>query len=240
LTFGIRYFRCSETRDSPQSSDSASLSVIAIEGRPQEALAHYQATLGWSKERLAAAGSQPKVARINQYYLAHGATVEKWPEWASARTNLILSVEHTPPAFVKALPDFSARDLAGRTWQLRRLNGKATLVNFWATWCGPCRGEHENLQKLYEAIRERQDVQVLTFSVDESPGAVQDYAKEKGYTFPMIRAPELADKLFPYVGLPTNFLVNAQGMRTSLYAFAGNPEGMRRLLEDLEKAAKPH
>jgi thiol-disulfide isomerase/thioredoxin len=122
---------------------------------------------------------------------------------------------------------------------LRDLNGKATLVNFWATWCGPCRGEHEYLQKLYDSIQGRQNVQLLTFSVDESAGAVRDYVKEKGYTFPVIHSPELADKLFPYMGLPTNFLVNALGMRTSLYGFAGNPEGMRRLIEDLEKAAKP-
>jgi thiol-disulfide isomerase/thioredoxin len=213
--------------------------VEAAEGHPQDALVHYQASLGLPKTRLAAAESQPRVARIEQYYLAHGGTEEKWPEWASAKSNPLLPVEPMPPAFVKALPDFSAKDLGGRTWQLRDLNGKATLVNLWATWCGPCRGEHEYLQKLYETIRERRDVQVLTFSVDESAGAVRDYVKQKGYTFPVIHSPELADKLFPYVGLPTNFLVNAQGVRTSLYGYATDAEGMRRLIENLEKAAKP-
>jgi len=75
--------------------------------------------------------------------------------------------------------------------------------------------------------------------VDESPGAVRDYLTEQGYTFPVIQAPELADKLFPYAGLPTNFLVNAQGMRTGMYGFAGDAEGVRRLIEDLEKASRP-
>jgi thiol-disulfide isomerase/thioredoxin len=214
--------------------------VEATEGLAEQALAHYQATLGLPKERVAESVAQSSVvAAIKQYYLAHGGTEEQWPEWASAKTDaLTLRLERTPPAFIKALPDFSARDVSGRTWQLNDLKGKTTFVNFWATWCGPCRGEHASVQKLYETVRERKDVQVLTFSVDETPGAVRDYVKEKGYTFPVIHAPELADQLYPYAGLPTSFLVNAQGMRTSLYGFAGDPEGLRRLIEDLEQEAK--
>jgi len=63
-------------------------------------------------------------------------------------------------------------------------------------------------------LKDRKDVQLLTISVDDSPGAVTEYLKEKGYTFPVIHAPELADKLFPWSGLPTNFLVNAAACGT--------------------------
>jgi hypothetical protein len=78
---------------------------------------------------------------------------------------------------------------------------------------------------------------VLTISVDDSPGTVTAYLKEKGYTFPVIRAPDLADRLFPWSGLPTSFLVNAKGLRTSLYGFGGDTASLRKVLEDLEKAA---
>jgi thiol-disulfide isomerase/thioredoxin len=147
--------------------------------------------------------------------------------------------ERTPPAFVTALPEFAARDLAGKTWQLRDLNGKATIVNFWATWRGPCRGEHPAIEELYQRIKGRKDVQVLTFSVDDTLAPVTEYIKEKAYTFLVIHAPELADKLFPYSGLPANFLVNAKGVRTNLLlGLSGTSTRVERLIGDLTEAAK--
>ena len=213
--------------------------VDVQEGRVQEALAHYQASLaGWHKDSLGKSYAQTTLAPIKQYYLAHGGTEEKWPEWATAKANSgEIPNGRTPPAFVKALPEFTDKDLSGRTWQLRDLMGKGTFVNLWATWCGPCRGEHPDIQKLQEMLKNRKDVQVLTISVDDSPGAVTAYLKETNYAFPVIRAPELADKLFPWGGLPTSFLVNAKGLRTSLYGFGGDAASLQQVLEDLKKAA---
>jgi thiol-disulfide isomerase/thioredoxin len=188
--------------------------IDAQEGRVQAALANYQASLaGMRKENL---DSQPvRVAPTEAYYLAHGGTEEKWPDWATSGKAAAAPAAR-PLEFTTALIDFSGKDLAGRTWQLRDLNGKVTLVNYWATWCGPCRGEHPMLQQLYEAVKDRRDLQILTVSVDGSPSAARDYIKDKGYTFPVLHAPELADRLFPWVGLPTNFLVNARGMRSGM------------------------
>jgi len=86
-------------------------------------------------------------------------------------------------------------------------------------------------------LKDRKDVQVLTISVDDNPRAVTAYLEETKYAFPVIRAPELADKLFPWGGLPTSFLVNAKGLRTSLYGFGGDAASLRQVLEDLKKAA---
>ena len=143
-----------------------------------------------------------------------------------------------PLQFVQALPDFSNRDLAGRTWELKDLKGKGTLINFWATWCGPCRAEHPEIQKLHDRLKGSNNLQVLTLSVDENPTLVSAYLKEKGFTFPVIHAPLLADRLFPYSGLPTSFLVNAEGRRTSLYPFGGGEASLRRVLSELEFGSK--
>jgi hypothetical protein len=100
--------------------------VDVQEGRVEEALEHYQASLaGWHKESLGKPYVQAMLAPIKQYYLAHGGTEEKWPDWATAKTKGgQISTGAPLPAFVKALPEFTAKDLLGRTWQLRDLTGK--------------------------------------------------------------------------------------------------------------------
>ncbi len=117
------------------------------------------------------------------------------------------------------------------------LMGKGTLINFWATWCGPCRAEHSEIQKLCDRLKDSSRLQVLTFSVDDDPERVKAYIKEKRYTFPVIHSPDLADKLFPYAGLPSNVVVNSDGKRTSLYSFGGGADGLQHILKDLAIAA---
>ena len=128
--------------------------------------------------------------------------------------------------------------MAGRTWTLRDLQGKATLVNFWATWCTPCRAEHPAIEKLFESLRGQAKAQLLTISVDEDLAAVRGYIREKGYSFPVINARDLADKLLPYSGLPVNFLVDANGRRSGSYPFAADTAAIERLRKDLDSAAK--
>jgi thiol-disulfide isomerase/thioredoxin len=181
--------------------------------------------------------AQPMFADVKSFYLAHGGTEEKWPDWAASGSK-VPAPGPEPLSFVSGLPDFSITDLAGHAWQLGRLKGKATFVNFWATWCGPCRGEHPGIQELYDRIKDRADVQVLTFSVDDDAAAARQYMKEKGYTFPVISSPGLADKLLPWAGLPTNFIVNPQGMRTGLRGFSPDSASVSQLIEELQKVAK--
>lgn len=208
------------------------------QGRVEDALKHYQASMaGWNKMSLAMPEAQPMFAEVKSYYLTHGGTEEKWPDWATSGSK-VPGPGPGPLSFVSDLPDFSITDLAGHAWQLGSLKGKATFVNLWATWCGPCRGEHAGIQQLYDRIKDRADVQVLTFSVDDDDAAARQYMKEKGYTFPVIRSPGLADKLLPWAGLPTNFIVNPQGMRTGLRGFSPDSASVNGMIEELQRVAK--
>ena len=65
------------------------------------------------------------------------------------------------------MPDFELVDLQGRTWRLADLKGKTAFVNVWATWCAPCRKEMPHLQRLYDRVKGRPDVVLLTMNVDE-------------------------------------------------------------------------
>lgn len=111
----------------------------------------------------------------------------------------------------KALPQFELADLNGSTWRLKALEGRVLLINLWATWCGPCKAELPKIQKLHERVKERKDLAVLTFNVDEEAGRVEPFVKEKGYTFPVLLAYSLVENLFEGYGIPQNWIIDAQG-----------------------------
>ncbi len=211
----------------------------ASENRVEDALRRYQVSLsGWSKSILAMPQIQQAASEAKQYYLAHGGTEEKWLDWATA----VPAVSKFAPeslSFSKALPDFSAADLNNHAWTLASLKGKATLVVFWATWCGPCRGEHPGIQELYDRTKDRKDIQVLTISVDDGIAEIRQYMEEKKYTFPVIHSAELADKLFPWAGLPTSFLVNPRGERSGIYPMAPDSASIGSVMDKLAQLARP-
>lgn len=213
--------------------------IEAKEGKLDEALNTYRSSLGAVGKETLAKDNHPYTAPVKRLYITKYGSTDGWLEWATGGPP-VPKLDGPPPAvqFPHRLADFTAKDLHGRTWTLADFRGKATLVNYWATWCGPCRHEHRELQKLYSRLKERKNLQILTISVDENAAAASAYLKESGLTFPVIHGPSLADKLMPFAGLPTNFLVDASGNRSSWYGFLGGETGLQRMLSDLELAAK--
>lgn len=112
----------------------------------------------------------------------------------------------------KPLPDFQISDAEGKTWRLADLKGKVTLVNLWATWCGPCRDELPYLQKLFNKVRERKDLVVITLNTDDNPGLILPFLTEKKYTFPVLPASGYVAKLVPELSIPRNWIVDADGV----------------------------
>jgi thiol-disulfide isomerase/thioredoxin len=118
--------------------------------------------------------------------------------------------------FVKnpvAVADVTFKTIDGRTLNSRDWKGKVTLVNFWATWCPPCREEIPDLIKLQERYKDQ--LQIIGVSSDEGP--VEDVAKfvaEHRMNYPIVmETPELT-KAFPGIfALPTTFVIN-QDVRT--------------------------
>ena len=80
--------------------------------------------------------------------------------------------------------DFTLLDLQGKPWHLRDLKGKVVLVNFWATWCPPCRKEMPDLQALYDKYKE-QGFLVLSIS-DEEASKVSPFIAERKITYPVL------------------------------------------------------
>jgi thiol-disulfide isomerase/thioredoxin len=110
-------------------------------------------------------------------------------------------------------PDFKLRDLDGAETQLASLKGKAVLIDFWATWCGPCRMTMPKLNNLYKKFR-KQEVVVMGIDENEDEQTVRDYIRKNRYEYPILLSPRgdaTAESYFAHA-LPTLVLIDKNGV----------------------------
>lgn len=106
--------------------------------------------------------------------------------------------------------DFTLVDLTGRSWHLRDLKGKVVLVNFWATWCPPCRKEMPDLQALYDKYKDRGFL-VLSIS-DEETAKVSPFIAERKISYPVLLDPgRKVNDAFVVEGIPKSFVYDREG-----------------------------
>ena len=135
------------------------------------------------------------------------------------------------------MPALTMRALDGQTIASDDLRGKVTLVNFWATWCGPCRAEIPDLIKLQDRYPDQ--LQVIGVSVDEGGVAiVEDFVTEYGINYPIVMATHELRRAFPGVtALPTSFIVDPDGRVVQTHVGLINPgilEQETRLLASID------
>jgi peroxiredoxin len=108
----------------------------------------------------------------------------------------------------RALPQMQVPDGAGRTWTLADFKGKTTFVFLWATWCVPCWRELPGVQKVYDAVKGRSDVQAVTLSVDENPAIVERFMKERKFNFPVLVSKSYVEQVLPEISLGQTWLID--------------------------------
>lgn len=115
-------------------------------------------------------------------------------------------------AFSGTAADFAAQDLQGNPVRFSAHRGKVVLLNFWATWCSPCRKEMPAMERLHRAYRERGLV-VLAVSQDAAlPEEVKRFAVSLGLTFPVWHDREsAAGRQYKIPGVPASYLVTHDG-----------------------------
>lgn len=108
--------------------------------------------------------------------------------------------------------DVRVQTLAGDSVILADLRGRVVLVNFWATWCPPCRVEMPGFQNVYEKYQDRGFI-IIGLSTDRGPRtAVLDFVRDRGVTFPIAMASATASAAFDAPrALPTSFLLDQRG-----------------------------
>lgn len=109
-------------------------------------------------------------------------------------------------------PVFELRDLEGKRVSLNDFKGKVIVLNFWATWCAPCRAEIPSLERLYTGFKNK-DFVVIGVSVDNSEKAVKSFVRQVGITFPVLldSGKEVSFDDYGVVGLPMTFLIDQRG-----------------------------
>ncbi|MDQ7818598.1 MAG: TlpA disulfide reductase family protein [Melioribacteraceae bacterium] len=111
------------------------------------------------------------------------------------------------------LPSFNVPSLGGGTYSSNELKGKVILINFWATWCPPCRAEFPLLQKdIYDTIKES-NFRVMAISRGEEIDTVKNFIDKYKYTFPVYLDKEAkVYNLFANKYIPRNFVIGKDGI----------------------------
>ncbi|MGB5177839.1 MAG: TlpA disulfide reductase family protein [Gammaproteobacteria bacterium] len=124
-----------------------------------------------------------------------------------------LGYHFAPLSPLVAAPDFTLKDMDGESFALHDFRGKVVLINFWATWCPPCRKEMPALEALYKKLGD-ESFAVLAVNQWEDPDHVFAYTGELNVfpTFPILFDPESAiSEDYGVKGLPTSFLIDKKG-----------------------------
>jgi peroxiredoxin len=152
------------------------------------------------------------------------------PRIAGAKDHLFKALSITQPELAVEAPDFRLADPEGRRVSLRDQRGKIVFLNFWATWCVPCRVEMPEMEKLYQDFRPRGFV-VLAVDFRESPAQVRRFAQELKLTYPVL-IDEDGSVFQAYLvrGLPATYLIDRKGL------MVGRAIGLRDWYSDEARA----
>lgn len=145
-----------------------------------------------------------------------GRTVQPSPlsSKQQAGENPVVTQQKTGFQIGDAAPVFALPTMDGKTMDLSKRNGKPALINFWATWCGPCSEEMPILQSIYDRYRNRVDFFMVNLTAQESSEAdVTQFLRQHRLSFPVLKdkTGEVAET-YSIWGIPTTYIVNAKGV----------------------------
>lgn len=124
------------------------------------------------------------------------------------------SSKYEPLTVGKTAPDFELPDLSDKTMRLSDFRGKVVFLNFWATWCKPCREEMPSMEVLYKNF-EREGLVVLAVSIDRvtTKKDIPPFVKSLSLTFPvLVDSWGKTDKRYKLMGVPETYIIDQQGV----------------------------
>jgi thiol-disulfide isomerase/thioredoxin len=113
----------------------------------------------------------------------------------------------------KPFPEFELEGLDGKVYQVNGEREKPLIINFWASWCGPCHEEAPDLKRMYEKYGEKIDIIAVNATKGDQLEDVKDFVTQYQFTFPVLldRKGKVSDQ-FRILFVPTSFLINKKGV----------------------------
>lgn len=141
--------------------------------------------------------------------------------------------EVTGLAIGNIAPDFELTTLEGEPARLSDYRGQRVFINFWATWCPPCRAEMPDMQKLYEQTD--MDIEILAVNLQESEEVVSEFVEDFGLTFPILMDvnSDVADT-YQVRAYPTSYMIDSSGRIQFIAIGAMNHDLMVQEIEKMK------
>jgi peroxiredoxin len=179
--------------------------IAGIEANEQQE--EFATTFSDTFAQAAIAAGEYNVARQ-----AYAALLDRFGESASLRQKVQADLKRLDQVG-RLAPAFAAEDIQGRTIRSGDYRGKYLLVDFWATWCGPCVAELPRLQEAYRTYHSS-GLEIVGISLDETKGAVVDFVKARKVAWPQIQNAGGSSDLvqaFGVVSIPATYLIDPEG-----------------------------
>ena len=160
--------------------------------------------------------SSPRGKRLLVSMALNDVGINMKSVWSVASVVIILvaflGMAGRPPLVGGPAPEIALKDLRGQEVRLSDFRGKVVLLNFWATWCKPCKEEMPAMQASYDKLRDKGFV-VLAVNELEDTDKVAQHIRNHGHTFEVImdRNNKVANQ-YGVVGLPASFIIDPQGI----------------------------
>ncbi|OME78732.1 thiol:disulfide interchange protein [Paenibacillus sp. FSL A5-0031] len=170
------------------------------------------------------------ILTIFMIYRVPSNEIEGLPEQEQTKV-----VVETPKVGYHA-PRFSLSSLYGQTYSLESLEGKPVLINFWASWCEPCKTEAPELVKLYETYKDKIEIYAINVTASDTFEGAKSFAEEYGFSFPVLMDEQAETaKKFAIQPIPTTFFVNREGVIVDIVVGPLNKELLENKMKLLFK-----
>jgi cytochrome c biogenesis protein CcmG/thiol:disulfide interchange protein DsbE len=134
-------------------------------------------------------------------------------------------------------PDFELTDFNGQTVRLSDLRGKPVILNFWASWCGPCKSEMPDLQAIYEQYKDKAVFYGVNLTVQDSEEKARRFVQDMGLTFPMLLdktgKPSTDYRIFT---VPTTYVIDKDGIIMEIRRGALQKAALDGMLQRITKS----
>lgn len=135
-------------------------------------------------------------------------------------------------------PNFELQTIEGEKVQLSDFRGKKVFLNFWASWCGPCKVEMPHMQNYYDAYQDLENVEILAVNMttqERNRELVQKFIDANTLTFPIVLDTEgEVEKLYKVIGYPTTYLINEEGIIVDGFTASVDEKKIKTLIDQMD------